>query len=137
LAVKREQIQFPVELDERLEEWARYFKDRHHYSRCASIEGRFNPHAPGSWDSGWGDPGAPSAIRPEVKLSRVLQTHACVMGLPKPDYKWAITYAYCYPHLEKWLVLKCLKKYTGRRSTWNQYLELLEIGRMRIWGALQ
>lgn len=134
--MKREQTQLPAELDERLNEWGRYFKDRHRYSRCASIEGRFNPHAPGCWDSGWGDPGAPSAILPEIKLPRVLQTHECVMAL-QTQYKWAITYAFCYPSLEKWMVLKFLKKYTGRRFSWNAYLETLEIGRVRTWAAMR
>lgn len=128
------------ELDERLHEWSRFFKDRHHFSRCASMEGRFNPHAPGSWDSGWGDPGAPSAILPEIKLGRVLETHKCVMGLGSDSWglsrKWAITYAYCYPHLERWMVLKFIKRHTGRRFTWVQYLDLLEIARLRVWTDL-
>lgn len=127
-------IELP-ELDERLREWSSYFKDRHRFNRCKSIEGRFNPFAPGSWDSGWGDPGAPQTILPEVKLPRVLQTHACVQSLQKP-YKWAITYAYCYPSLERWMTLKLMKKYTGRRFSWKVYLETVDLARMRVWACI-
>jgi len=126
----------PPELDERLNQWATYFRDRHRYSRCGSAEGRFNAHAPGSWDSGWGDVEASGSVPRELKLSRVLETHACVQGLPDKAQRWCVTYAYCYPHLEKWMVLKFLKKHTGRRFSWKQYLECLEIGRVRIWAQL-
>lgn len=129
------EIKLPDELDERLKEWARFFKDRHRYSRCASIEGRFNAHAPGSWDEGWGDPGPPQAPLPEIVVPRVLKTHACIQGLHKPG-KWAITLGYCYPGLQRWLVIKIMKKYSGRRFTWNQYLDELEVARVRVWACI-
>src|SRR5687767_922432 len=100
-----------------------------------SIEGRFNPYDPGSWDAGWGDPGAPQAILPEIKLPRVLQTHACVQSLSKAG-KWAVTFGYCYPNLERWQILKFLKKYTGERMTWKSYLHVLDMGRIRVWALL-
>lgn len=133
--MKPQEIQLPPDLDERLKEWARYFRDRRLFNRCMSIEGRFNPYAPGSWDSGWGDPGAVQAILPPVVVSRVLRTHECVQGLPKAG-KWAITYGYCYPNLERWQVLKALKKWAGRRLTWNEYLDTLDMARMKVWAML-
>jgi hypothetical protein len=133
--MKPQDIQIPSELDELLQEWGRYFRDKRLYQRCMSIEGRYDRFAPGSWDSGWGDPGAPQAILPPVVVSRVLRTHECVQRLPKPS-KWAITYGYCYPNMERYKVLKFLRKWTGRKLTWNEYLDTLDIGRMRIWAML-
>lgn len=129
------ELRLPEELDERLREWARYFKDRRRYERCASIEGRFNPFAPGAWDEGWGDPGPPARVHTEVRLKRVLETHEAIQAQERA-YKWSITYAYCYPHLEKWQVLKFLRKYTGRRFSWASYLETLDIARIRVWSSL-
>ena len=129
------EISIPDELDERLIEWSRYFKDRHKFNRCKSLEGGFNPYAPGAWDSGWGDPGAPTAILPDIVLPRVLKTHACIQELPKAN-KWAITFGYCYPGLERWQVLKSLKKYCGRRFTWKEYLEVLDVARLRVWSGI-
>ena len=125
----------PPECDELLNEWARYFKDRHRYNRAKSIEGMFNPYAPGAWDTGWGDPGAPEYIKPDVKVPRVLLTHAAIQELPKSQ-KWSVTFGYCYPNLERWMVLKSLKKYCGRRFTWSGFLDELDIGRVRVWARI-
>jgi hypothetical protein len=129
------EIQLPAELDERLKEWARHFRDRRRLERCKSIEGRFNPHAPGSWDSGWGDPEAVPSYLPPIVLPRVLRTHACVSSLAKPG-KWAITLGYCYPGLQRYQVLKILRKYCRKRFTWNAYLDELDMARLRIWACL-
>jgi len=128
-------LKLPNELEERLKEWSRYFKDRRRFSRCASIEGRFNPHAPGSWDAGWGDPEAVPEYLPPIVLPRVLRTHACVQSLQKPG-KWSITLGYCYPGLQRYQVLKILKKYTGCRFTWNRYLDELDMAKMRVWACI-
>ena len=133
--MRRDEIQLPPELDERLKEWARHFRDRRRLERCRSIEGRFNPHAPGSWDAGWGDPEAAPSYLPPIVLPRVLRTHACVQSLQKPG-KWAITLGFCYPGLQRYQVLKILKKYTGRRFTWKSYLNELEMARLRVWACL-
>jgi hypothetical protein len=34
------------------------------------------------------------------------------------------------------MVLKFLRKYTGERMSWRDYLDLLDMARMRIWGML-
>lgn len=130
----------PPELEDRLIEWSRHFKDRHKYSRCASLEGGFNHHAPGAWDSGWGDPGAPTAPLPAILVPRAIQTHEAVMGLGNDStgkvYKWAITYHYCFPGLERWRILKAIRKYSGRRMSWDKYSEALDIARIRVWTML-
>ena len=127
----------PPELEERLIEWSRYFKDRHKYSRCASLEGNFNPYAKGAWDTGWGDPGAPTEVLPDVVVPRAIQTNEAILSLGSDSlgkiYKWTITYHYCFPGLERWRILKALKKYSGRRLTWDKYSECLDIARVRVW----
>lgn len=130
----------PQELEDRLIEWARYFKDRHKYSRCASLEGNFNPHSPDSWDSGWGDPGAPRSVLPDINVLRAIQTNDAIVGLGSDPlgriYKWTITYHYCFPGLERWRILKAIKKYSGRRLNWKEYGEALDIARLRVWALL-
>ena|SRR5690242_1549974 len=126
----------PPELEERLMEWARYFRDRHKYSRCASLEGNFNPHAPGAWDSGWGDPGAPTAPLPAIDVQRAIRTNEAIVGLPERVYRWCITYHYCFPQLDRHVILKAMRKYSGRRLTWAKYTEALDIAKLRVWAAL-
>ena len=130
----------PQELEDRLIEWSRFYRDRHQYSRCASLEGNFNPHAPGAWDAGWGDPGAPAAPLPAIVVPRAVQTNEAIVGLGNDStgkvYKWSITYHYCFPGLDRWRILKAIRKYTGRRLTWNSYSEALDIARIRVWSAL-
>jgi hypothetical protein len=133
--VKRDLV--PDELDERLIAWARYFRDRHRFERTRSIEGRFNPISEGSWDEGWGtqDEIPPQAPAPILDLPGVLQTHVAIHELPKMQ-KWAVTYGYCYPGLERWKILKLIGKYTGQRLTWTRYLDELEIARVKLWARL-
>jgi hypothetical protein len=135
--VKRQDL-CPPELDELLNEWSRYFKDRHKWERAKSLEGQFNAFSPGAWDTGWGDKGEipPDPLKPPVELRRVLKTHQAVQELEK-RYKWSITLSYCYPSLNRWRVLKLMKKYTGRRFSWNGYLDLLEIARVRVWARVR
>ena len=124
-------------VDERLRAWARYFKDRHIYSRAKSIEGRFNPFSKGAWDEGWGnqDEIPPAPIPPRLDLASVLETHTAIHELDKAG-RWAITYGFCYPNLDRWLVLKLMRKYTGKRFTWKQYLAALDAGRFRVYVRL-
>jgi hypothetical protein len=135
--VKAHEISLPDELDERLKAWARYFKDRHKYERCKSLEGHFEAASPGSWDEGWGsqDEIPPQPVAPALDLHSVLATHAAVMELDK-QHKWAVTYGYCYPGMERWRVLKFIRKYTGHRLTWKEYLETLDIARIRVWARV-
>ena len=130
----------PQELEDRLIEWARWFKDRPNQQMCKSLESFFNPHAPGAWDSGWGDPGAPRSVLPPVDVPRACRTNDAIVGLGGDSlgkvYKWCITYHYCFPGLERWRVLKSIKKYSGRRLNWKEYGEYLDIARVRVWAAL-
>jgi hypothetical protein len=130
----------PPELEDRLIEWGRFFRDRHRFTKCASIEGNFNPHAPGAWDGGWGEPGAPTAPLPAIDVLRAIRTNEALISLGSDSvgkvYKWSITYHYCFPGLERWRVLKAIRKYSGRRLNWKQYGEALDIARIRLWTLL-
>ena len=126
------------ELDERLKEWAAYFKDRRRYSAIGSAEKKFQPHSEDYAKEGWGDPTPPPATpaRPRNWVLRAIETNDAIMQL-EPVQKWSITYAFAYPGLPRFVVLRVIKKFTGRRLTWNQYLEVVDIARMRVWTFLR
>ena len=130
----------PRELEDLLIEWARWFKDRPNFAKCGSLEGNFDPHAKGAWDSGWGDPGAPTDVLPPVNVLRAHRTNDAIVSLGSDSlgrvYKWAITYHYCFPSLDRWRILKAIRKYSGRRLNWKEYGEALDIARVRVWTML-
>lgn len=59
-----------------------------------------------------------------------------VMRLPLLQ-RWCVTYAYAYPGLPKFVVLRCLKKYTGERVNWKVFLDQVDMGRIRIWAQIR
>ena len=125
------------EIDERLREWAFFFRDRRRLESCRSIEHRFKPHSDDFASEGWGDMEAPPPERkPMYILARAVQTHEALMQLPKMQ-KWAITYHYCYPTLPKGLVLRVLRKWIGKPVTWKLYLEQVEVGRFRVYAWIK
>lgn len=119
--------------DERLREWAYFFRDRKSLERCRSIESRFRAASEDFAVEGWGDMDAAPSVRParSYQLLRALETHEAVQELDKL-YKWAITFGFAYPYLPRFVVLRAIKKYAGRKVTWQAYLEALDIGRMRV-----
>ena len=123
------------DVEERLREWAYFFKDRRRREHCFSIEHRYRPTSEDFAREGWGDPDAAPTAKPNFFLSRALQTHEAVMQLQKVQ-KWSITYAYCYPSLPRGLVLRCMKKWTGRPVTWKVFIEQVEIGKYRVSAVL-
>lgn len=116
--------------DDLLREWGRYFRDRRQFERCKSIEGRFRAMPEDYEREGWGEPGAPVVV-PPINVLRVLKTHEAVMETPKLQ-RWCITYAYAYPGLPRFVVLRCMRKWTGRRLNWKTYMEALDVGRFRV-----
>lgn len=123
----------PVDLDERLWEWACYFRDYRPTGRCKSLEGRYQRHSDDLGEEVSEEVReAPKRPRARDWVLRAIQTHEAIQQLDR-KYKWALTYAYCYPGLPKFVVLRLLKKYTGHRLNWKAYLEILDIGRMRVW----
>src|SRR3990167_8022401 len=84
------------DVDERLREWAYFFRDRRRFDSCRSIEHRFRRVFGEGDPDGWGDLEKPAPDnRPKPQLLRAIETHEALMTLPKTQ-KWAITYAFCY-----------------------------------------
>ena len=127
----------PADVDERLWEWAHHFRDRKTLERCKSIEHRFQATSDDFAKEGWGDTETAPSVAPgrSYSLRRALETHDVIQQLDR-IYKWALTYGYCYPGLPRFVVLKALRKFTGRRLTWAAYLDTLDIGRMRVYSQL-
>jgi hypothetical protein len=119
--------------DERLREWAWCFRDRRQLERCRSIESRYKATSEDFAAEGWGDMDAAPSVRPGTSYSilRAVETQEALQQLDR-IYRWALTYAFCYPHLPRFVVLRCMKKFTGRRLSWSKYLEVCEIGRIRL-----
>ncbi len=127
----------PEETDERLREWAHFFRDIKRLNHCKSIEHRFKAVSDDFAVEGWGDMDSAPKVSParSYSLRQALLTHEVIQQLDR-IYKWALTYGYCYPSLPKFVVLRCMKKYTGRRLHWSGYCEALDIGRMRVHTAI-
>lgn len=119
--------------DERLREWAFFFRDRKKLERCKSIEHRFRAQSEDFAAEGWGDMDAAPSVKPGRSYSvlRAEETEDSIRRLDR-IYRWAITYAYCYPGLPRFVVLRCMRKFTGRRLSWQAYLDALDIGRFRL-----
>ena len=119
--------------DERLREWGHFFRDHKFREHCRSIERRFRAQSEDYAREGWGDDEAAPSIKPGASytLRSALLTHEAICQLDR-IYKWALTYGYCYPSLPKFVVLRCMKKYTGRRLNWKAYLDVLDIARVRV-----
>lgn len=136
--MKAESFKLPEECDERLREWADYHRDRRRWLRCGSLEGRYKRMAGEDEGEGWGDiESAPEAVRarPRDWILRAIETNAAIMQLQLVQ-RWAVTYAYAYPSLPKFVVLRALKKFTRRQITWKQYLDQVDIARLRLWAHL-
>lgn len=128
--------ELPDEVDERLKEWAHFFRDRRRLEHCKSIEYRFRPTSDDFAAEGWGDHEESAPKRKAYyRIERALQTHDAVQRLDR-SYKWALTYWFAYPSFDKWRVLKGLHRFTGRRVKWRDYEELVDIGRMRVWAGI-
>lgn len=131
--MKAERFHLPEECDERLREWASYFRDYRPAGRCGSLEGLYQRHSDDLGDEVSEEVReAPKRPRARNWVLRAIQTHEVISQLDK-QYKWALTYCYCYPSLPKFIVLRLMKKYTGRRLAWAKYLEVVDIARMRVW----
>lgn len=123
-----------ADTDERLREWAHFFRDRRSLERCRSIESRFRASSEDFSIEGWGDMDSVPSVRPAASYSllRAVRTHDAVQQLDR-TYKWALTFGFCYPSQPRYLVLRLMKKYTGRKFSWPAFLEALDIGRIRIY----
>jgi hypothetical protein len=123
--------------DEKLREWAHFFRDRRKFERCRSIEHRFRADSEDFGPNGWGDNEAAPVKRPDASwsLPAALLTHELLDELPKLQ-KWIVTYHYCYPYLPRAMVLRAIRKWAGRRLNWKAFEEQLDIARCRIYTAI-
>ena len=132
-------IDLPAELDDRLREWAWHFKDRHFRQQtCASGEKHFKATSDDFGPDGWGDEeSAPrTVLPPSWTVRRALETHEHIRRLDKL-YAWVLTYAYCYPHLDKYRVLAAIRHRTRRRLSWGAFLDTVDIARVRMWAYVR
>jgi hypothetical protein len=129
-------FQIPSEMEDRLWAWARFFRDRHTLGKCGSAEGNYRLSSEDSEKEGWGTP-APPQIVPARSASvlEAIQTNEEIMKLPAVQ-KWSITYHYCYPSLPRFVVLKCMRKFSGERLTWLKFQEQVDLARIRLSVAL-
>jgi hypothetical protein len=135
--MKAESFQIPDEVDTRLREWGDYFRDRRRLARCGSAEGRFKPHSDDYAIEGWGEPGAVPQMPPRARdwVLRAIETNDAIMKLQLVQ-RWCVSYAFAYPNLPRFVVLRALKKFTQRRLSWQQYMDQVDIGRLRVWAHL-
>lgn len=136
--MKAEWFSVPDECDERLRLWGDYFRDRRRWLRCGSLEGHYRRRAGEDDGEGWGDvEAAPEALRarPRDWILQALETNDAIMQLQLVQ-RWAVTYAYAYPGLPKFVVLRALKKFTRRHLNWREYLDQVDIGRVRVWTTI-
>jgi hypothetical protein len=133
--VKRD-FPIPDEIDERLWAWARYFRDRHTLGKCGSAEGNYRPHGEDFEVEGWDKPAPPqiAPARPGAVLE-AMQTNDEIMKLSRVQ-KWSLTYHYCYPSLPRFVILKCMRKFAGKRLTWIQFQEQVDLARIRLSAVL-
>lgn len=130
-------LHIPPIVDERLREWGRCFRNKKQWQTCASIEKKFQPHSEDFATEGWGDietAPSPPPLRAGAMLDAI-ETNQIVMGLDRVQ-KWTLTYHFCYPGLPRFVILKALKKHANRRLNWTQYREQVDLGRMRVYCAL-
>jgi hypothetical protein len=127
-------FQIPDEVNEQLWNWGSHFRDRHSWGRCASAEKNYKPHSSDYAKEGWGEPVPPPKVAPTRSnaVLEAIKTNDLIMQLPRLQ-KWALTLFFCYPSLPRFVTLKILKKYAGERVTWTRYLEVVEIGRLRVY----
>ena len=125
--------ELPDDIDEDLWLWASYFRDYRPTGRCGSLEGLYKRHSDDlSEEVSEEVREAPKPPRPRNWILRAIATHELIAQLDR-KYKWALTYAYCYPSLPKYITLRLMKKYTGRQVSWKAFMDLVDIARMRIW----
>jgi len=123
------------EIDDRLKEWAFYFRDRRRLSSCGSAERLYRPHSEDYANEGWGDPPASPKAPQRRSILRAIQVNDALVQLPLVN-RWALTYGFAYAHLPRFIVLRCMKKYAKKKLTWQEFLDAVELGKVRLWRVM-
>jgi hypothetical protein len=74
----------------------------------------------------------PRPIKARGWILRAIETEEAIRKLPVVQ-RWVLTYAFCYPNLPRFVVLRAMRKFTGRRLNWREFTDQLDIGRMRLY----
>lgn len=82
------------------------------------------------------DQEAPKPPRPRNWVLRAMATEDAIKQLPLIQ-RWVLTYAFCYPTLPRFVILKSIKHFTGQKLNWRQFLDQLDIGRMRLYTLIK
>jgi hypothetical protein len=129
-------FQIPPDAEQRLKEWGEYFRDRRSHTVIGSAEGRYKRRAGDPDVYGWGETSVVQEAPKERNwILRAQQTNDVVMK-QQLIYRWALTYAFVFPYLPRFVMLKCMRKFTGRRLSWNEFNQVVEIGKTRVYSAL-
>lgn len=123
------------EVEERLKEWAFYFRDKHTLSTCGSAERLYKPHSDDYSIEGWGDPPPVPKAPMKRSIRRAIEVNEALVKIPVLN-RWAITYGYAYPYLPRFVILRCMKRHARARMTWREFLDAVELGKVRIWKVL-
>jgi len=123
------------EVDDRLKEWAVYFRNRTKLSTCGSAERLYKPHSDDYAVEGWGDPPPVPKSPQRRSLLRAIEVNEALVKIPLLN-RWALTYGYAYGHLPRFIVLRAMKRHTRKRLTWKEFLDSVDIGKVRIWRVL-
>lgn len=132
-------IDLPDETEQRLREWAWYFRDRRYRQQtCASAEKGYRRHSGDFEGDGVGEIVAPRQTTPRGSYSvlRAIQTGECISRSVDLPGRWALTYGYCYPGLPRHVVLSSMRRRTKHRINWGRFLDLLDAARVRVHTCL-
>ena len=133
--VLRTAVMLLEEVDDRLKEWAHYFRDRARLSTCGSAERLYRPHSDDYAVEGWGDPPAVPKAPQKRNLLRAIEVNEALVKIPVVN-RWALTYGFAYGHLPRFVLLRGMKRRTRRRMSWKEFLEAVDIGKVRVWRVL-
>jgi len=106
---------------ELLREWGWWAKDRRRRLRTGSAEG--NWRSPQVWH--------PVEPRPAYSLLRAIKTWHMLRRLPTMNYR-ALTWRYCYPHVQVHIALRALSRRAGYRVNQRSYEDLVKLGEYKL-----
>jgi hypothetical protein len=108
-----------MNIDERLNNWQSWGKDKAHYQRCMSLEGNYKP--PPVWHA--------PALKVEVDINDAKLVENSVITLPK-KYKEVIVVQYMYPYLlinERFNKTCNIIGISRKADVWNDFLKQSKI----------
>lgn len=121
------------DLRDRLYSWARYYRDRRKLGWCGSAEGKFRRTSEDFAKEGWGEPTPPPFQAPtrHRAILEAIETNAAIVQLSTVQ-KWAVTYYYCFSYSPRHVVLKAMRKFTGTRLNWEQFIQHVDLAHVRL-----